>query len=208
MSSHLANGVSFPLDFTQTKTFKNLSHFTFNALPPSKLVDFGFCLGSPRRSLACKILKRHIYLYSKFTHSTSSMLIHAFHAKSLLNLTLLYKFILPFLPPSLWVDDQFPSLTVELLFFHTFFSWSTSFAARILESQLSTNASLVRRLIRSPSLGFKGAEVCFQSVDNFHTGFQEGKWLYGDNEATDKELDSLHACREWLETQKVLLKTI
>ena len=66
--------------------------------------------------------KTHIFVFNKFTHSSSSALVHAFshaiRAKSLLFLTLISEFVLPFLPPSLWVDDQLTSLVVELPFFH------------------------------------------------------------------------------------------
>ena len=43
-----------------------------------------------------------------------------------------------------------------------------------------------------------------KSVSNFCTGFQEGKWLNSDYDATDKEkLDSLCACRGWLAAWEV-----
>ena len=123
MSSHLANGVFFPLDFTFTKIFKTLSYFTFDALHSSKLVDSSFCSSTSRRFLEYKTLKKtHIFVFNKFTHSASSALVHAFshaiRAKSLLFLTLISEFVLPFLPPSLRVDDQSTSLVVELPFFH------------------------------------------------------------------------------------------
>ena len=124
MSSHLANGASFPsLDFVLLKTFKILSDFTFNALPPFELVDLGFCLYSSRIFRARKNLKRRLYMYLKFTYCARRALVHAFsHAirvKSLSFLTLLSQLVFPFLPPSFCVDNQFPSLTVELSFFHS-----------------------------------------------------------------------------------------
>ena len=79
---------------------------------------------APQEDFLSTRLSKDAYIrVQKFTHSASSALVHAFShaicAKSLLFLTLISKFVLPFLPPSLWVDDQFTSLVVELLFFHS-----------------------------------------------------------------------------------------
>ncbi|EDR07713.1 uncharacterized protein LACBIDRAFT_327646 [Laccaria bicolor S238N-H82] len=70
VSSHLANGAFFPsLDFVLTKTLKILSNFTFNALPPSELVDFGFRLDSSRIFHACKNCTRSRVLVHVFSHA-------------------------------------------------------------------------------------------------------------------------------------------
>ena len=94
----------------------------FNTLLPFELVDLGFRLNSSRIFHARKNLKRRIYAYLKFTYCARRALVHAFsHAirvKSLLSLTLLSQLVFPFLPPSFCVDDQFPSPSAELLFFH------------------------------------------------------------------------------------------
>ena len=99
-------------------------HSTLFPLP--NLLTLAF-VRAPQEDFSHSRFSKDAYIRAqKFTRSASSTLIHAFshafHTKSLLILTLLSKLILPFLPPSPWVDDQSMSLAVELLFFHIEYS--------------------------------------------------------------------------------------